>query len=172
MQIWNIYKRIRDSILSYICIPERETEIEAIMSGNEVHITMTPVDTLCFKVTTGSGVGFFVEASPGLGGSGTNASPLAHFLGSLGGCTSIKTTLGLEKRGKPCASLSVDIRAKQREEPPQIFESIHLSFTLKGDLDDHMVHETITEVITMSCPVAVMVGKAVPITWEYRIVRD
>ncbi len=142
------------------------------MSGNEVQVTMAQVDALCFKATTGSGVDFFVEASPGLGGSGTNPSPLAHFLAALGGCTSIKTKLGLKKRGEPCESLSVDIKAKQKEEPPQIFESIHLSFTLKGNLDDHKVSETISDVITLSCPVAVMIGKAVPITWEYRIVKD
>ncbi|MDD1727991.1 MAG: OsmC family protein, partial [Methanospirillum sp.] len=126
------------------------------MSENEVQITMTQVDELCFKVTTASDIDFFVEASPGLGGSGNNPSPLAHFLAALGGCTSIKTKLGLKKRGEPCESLSVDIRAKQKENPPQIFESIHLSFTLKGNLDDRKVSETISDVITLSCPVAVM----------------
>ncbi len=132
---------------------------------------MRQVDTLCFKATTVSGEDFFVEASPVLGGSGDNPSPLAHFLGALGGCTSIKIKLGLTKKGEMCESVSVDIRGTQREDPPQVFESIHLSFTLRGDLDDRMVSETIHDVITMSCPVALMVGKAVSLSWDYQIVN-
>jgi len=141
------------------------------MSENNVQIKMTQVDTLCFKATPVSGVDFFVEASPGLGGSGNNPSPLAHFLAALGGCTSIKTKLGLTKKGEMCESVSVDISGTQREDPPQVFESIHLSFTLRGDLDDQVVADTIHDVITMSCPVAVMVGKAVLLSWDYRIVH-
>lgn len=172
MQIMNIDKRICRSYHTTFVQIHADTEIEVIMTGNEVQITLGQVDELCFKVSTESGVDFFVEASRGLGGSGNNPNPLAHFLAALGGCTSIKTKLGLKKRGEICESLSVEIRAKQKEEPPQIFESIHLSFTLKGNLDNQKVSETISDVITSSCPVAVMVGKAVPITWEYRIVKD
>ncbi|WP_181391640.1 OsmC family protein [Methanospirillum lacunae] len=140
------------------------------MSENDVQITLTQVDDLCFEATTVSGNKFFVEASAGFGGTGNNPSPLAHFLGALGGCTLIKTKLELVKKGVNCESVSVQLIGTQREIPPHVFETIHLSFTLKGKLEEKVVFETIKEVISLNCPVAVMIGKAVPLTWDYKIV--
>jgi hypothetical protein len=78
-------------------------------SEDNVQITMTQVDDLCFEATTVSGNKFFVKASVRFGGTGNNPSPLAHSIDALGGCTLIKIKLELVKKGKNCESASVQL---------------------------------------------------------------
>ena len=56
-----------------------------------------------------------------------------------------------------------------REKPPAVFESLHLTFYLSGNLDEKAVAHAIRETMTVMCPVAVMMGKAAEVTWEQRI---
>ena len=66
-------------------------------------------------------------------------------------------------------SLRVTISGTRREKPPAVFEALHLTFILTGDLDEKAVAHAIRETMTVMCPVAVMMEKAAEVTWEQRI---
>lgn len=112
-----------------------------------------------------------IEPSTGLGGSGKNPNPIDYLMASLGGCVGIKVVMGLSKRGIEPNSLTIKIDGARRKTPPEVFEKIHLVITLTGDLEDSVVTEVIQETITLTCPVAVMLGKEAEISWEHRIIE-
>jgi len=110
-----------------------------------------------------------VEPGPALGGSGRTPNPIDYLLASLGSCAGIKVLLDLEHRGARPDSLNVTIAGTRRETPPLVFEKLHLTFVLTGPVDHAIVEEAIHDTMTLNCPVAVMLGKAVELTWEHRI---
>lgn len=102
--------------------------------------------------------------------AGTYPSPIDLFVSSLGGCPSHEILTMMKERKKTLAYLGVDIEGTRRDALPTIFERIHVTFTLAGDIDDHLVREVISEVMTLRCSVAVSFAKMTDLTWEYRIV--
>lgn len=133
-------------------------------------MNVTPVESLKFSAKTSTGIEIISEPGPRLGGGGAYPNPMEYFIAALGTCAAIKTRIVLSKMGNPCESVAIDITGTRRPAPPEIFEKIHLSFTFSGTLDEKKVTEAIKEVLTLQCPVAVMVGKAAEITWNHRIV--
>jgi putative redox protein len=109
-----------------------------------------------------------IEPCPCLGGSGKNPNPIDYLLASLGSCAGIKVLLDLTERGARPASLRVSIAGTRREQLPTVFENLHLTFYLDGDLDGKVVTDAIHETMTLMCPVAVMMGRATTVTWEQR----
>jgi putative redox protein len=115
--------------------------------------------------------GQIIPVEPGMipGGSGKTPNPIDYLLASLGGCAAIKLLLDLKERDAQPASLRVAIAGTRQEKPPAVFESLHLTFYLTGDLDERVVAYAIQETMTVMCPVAVMMGRAAEVTWEQRI---
>lgn len=139
------------------------------MECGSINLNVSQVKSKGFVAKNSTGTEFLVEACPHLGGSGTVPSPLEYFIAALGTCPAIKIRILLSTMGNVCESIAVDIKGTRRPTPPEIFEVIHLTFTLSGILNEQKVTETIKEVMTLHCPIAVMVSKAVNVTWEHRI---
>lgn len=102
--------------------------------------------------------------------AGKYPSPLDLFVASLGGCPSHEILTVMQEREKTLAYLAVKVEGTRRDSLPTIFEKIHVTFTLAGDISDQLVREVIDDVMTLRCPVAVSFAKATDLTWEYRIV--
>jgi putative redox protein len=115
--------------------------------------------------------GLMIPVEPGtiLGGSGKTPNPIDYLLASLGGCAGIKVLLDLKEAGARPGSVRVTISGTRREKPPAVFDKLHLTFYLTGELDDQVVADAIHETMTVMCPVAVMMGKAAKVTWEQKI---
>lgn len=110
-----------------------------------------------------------IEPGVALGGSGKTPNPIDYLLASLGSCVTTKVLLDLEEHGTRPDSLRVTITGTRREKPPLVFEKLHLTVFVTGKLDDKTVSTAIHETMTLMCPVAVMIGKTVEMTWEHRI---
>jgi uncharacterized OsmC-like protein/ubiquinone/menaquinone biosynthesis C-methylase UbiE len=102
--------------------------------------------------------------------AGKYPSPLDLFVASLGGCPSHEILTIMQERKKTLAYLAVKVEGTRWDSLPTIFEKVHVTFSLAGDIDDQFVHEVINEVMTLRCPVAVSFAKATTLTWEYRII--
>lgn len=139
------------------------------MIPNSVMMNVTYENDLKFIAENSQGNRIPIEPGVTLGGSGNNPNPIDYLLAALGSCTGIKVMLDLTKRGARPDSLRVIIAGTRRETPPQVFEKLHLTFFLTGKLDDKTVFAAIHETMTLTCPVAVMMGKAAEVTWEHRI---
>jgi putative redox protein len=140
------------------------------MNQTPVLINVSYENGMKFNAVNGDNQAIPVEPSPCLGGSGNSPNPIDYLLAALGSCTGIKVLLDLTERGARPDSLNIAIAGKRREQPPTIFEHLHLTFSLAGNLDRTVVGDAIHETMTLTCPVAVMMGKATEVTWEYRIV--
>jgi len=102
--------------------------------------------------------------------TGKYPSPLDLFVASLGGCPSHEILTMMEDLKRRLVYLAVTVEGTRRNSLPTIFEKIHVTFSLAGDIDDRLAHDVIDEVMTLRCPVAVSFAKATTLTWEYRIV--
>jgi putative redox protein len=127
------------------------------------------ISDLKFIAENGAGQKIPVEPSVILGGSGKTPNPIDYLLASIGSCAGIKVLLDLSEKNIKPDSLKVTLSGTRRETPPAIFEKIHLPFILAGKIDERVVAEAIHEAMTLTCPVAVMMGRASEITWDYRI---
>ena len=101
---------------------------------------------------------------------GENPHPIEYLIASLGGCTGITVIKGLSEKGVKPKSFTVRIEGSRRKTLPTVFEKIHVTFMLSGDLDDRMVAETIQETMTLKCPIAVTLGRVGDVTWEHRLI--
>ena len=132
--------------------------------------TVSSAGGLKFVAKTNMGNEIFFEPSPMLGGSGKIPNPIEYYIAAIGGCAAIKTQIDLTALGTAPESIQVNVECTRSETLPQILKTIHVSFTLKGRLDDAKVATVIKDVMTLHCPVAVMAAASAKVTWEHRIV--
>lgn len=102
---------------------------------------------------------------------GDNPNPIDYLIASLGGCTGTMVIKGLSEKGVKPESFTIKVEGSRRKTPPTVFEKIHVTFTLSGDLEDGMVAEVVRETMTLKCPIAVTLGRAGNVTWEHRIMQ-
>lgn len=131
--------------------------------------TVTSAGGLKFVATTNMGNEIFFEPSPALGGSGKTPNPMEYYIAAIGGCAAIKTKIDLTVRGTAPESLEVHVECTRSETLPEVLRTIHVTFTLKGNLDNAKVTAVIADVMTMHCPVVVMAAASAKVTWEHRI---
>ncbi|MDO9326587.1 MAG: OsmC family protein [Methanoregula sp.] len=131
--------------------------------------TVSSAGGLIFVAKTNMGNEIFFEPSPMLGGSGKIPNPMEYYISAIGGCAAIKTQIDLVALGTAPESVSVQVECTRSETLPQILKTIHVTFTLKGRLDDAKVAAVIRDVMTLHCPVAVIAAASADVTWEHRI---
>lgn len=106
-----------------------------------------------------------------LGGSGKTLSAVDGFMASLGTCATLSTIAKLGEYNCKPEAVDITVEGQRRAEPPTSFESLHVVLTLRGNLEDRIVSECIDQAMTIVCPIAVTVSKAVKLTWEYRLIK-
>ena len=72
------------------------------------------------------------DATKGAGGNEEGPSPMELLLLSLASCASIDVMMILNKRRKQVDDYWVEITGERRDEPPKYYESIHMTFHIKG----------------------------------------
>lgn len=144
-----------------------KTHITANMTNPTA--TVSSAGGLKFVATTSLGNEIFFEPSPALGGSGKIPNPIEYYIAAIGGCAAIKTQIDLAALGTAPESVRARVECTRSETLPQILKTIHVTFTLKGTLDDAKVAAVINDVMTLHCPVAVMAAASAKVSWEYHI---
>jgi putative redox protein len=131
-----------------------------------------PMD-LIMNVLYEDGTHFLAENGAGsrIAMGGDYPHPIEYLIASLGGCTGTMVVKGLSEKGVKPESFVVKVEGSRRKTPPTVFEKIHVTFTLSGDLEDRMVAEVIQETMTLKCPIAVTLGRVGDMTWEHRVIQ-
>lgn len=126
---------------------------------------------LIMNVSYKGGTNFLAEVDSNLtiDIGGKNPNPIEYLIAALGGCTGTTVIKGLLEKGIKPSSFTINVEGSRRKTPPTIFEKIHVTFTLSGDMDDQSVAETIRDTMTLKCPIAVTLGRVGNVTWEHRI---
>lgn len=127
---------------------------------------------LIMNVSHEGSTNFLAEVDSGLtiDIGGKNPNPIEYLIAALGGCTGTTVIKGLMEKGIEPNSFTVKVEVSRRKTPPTIFEKIHITFTLSGDMGDQSVTETIRDTMTLKCPIAVTLGRVGDVTWEHHII--
>lgn len=77
-----------------------------------------------------------MDASPTLGAAGEGVRPMEMLLMGVGGCSAIDIVHILRKQRLQLDDLNISVEAERKDEVPAIFDWIHLTFHLKGEVPD------------------------------------
>ncbi|PRD49359.1 OsmC family protein [Sphingobacterium haloxyli] len=112
-----------------------------------------------------------IDGSESIGGEGKGVRPMELVLMALGSCSVFDLSSILKKQRQTIEDIQVEVEGKRREEVPTIFTHIHITFTLKGQLDETKVHKAAELAVTKYCSVHdMLVAGGVEITYSLKFV--
>lgn len=112
------------------------------------------------------------DATPENGGEGHGPSPKALLLAGLIGCSGIDVMMITKKMRLDIEDVNVEVEAETRDEDPKIYNYIKLIYKFKGkDLPFDKLERAVKLSMEKYCGVAAMLEKAVPITYEVKIME-
>lgn len=92
------------------------------------------------------------------------------FVSAMAGCVVHKIIDCMVTRDqKKLTNVVVDVHGVRRPTPPTLFDTVHLTFTLTGDIDDAYAEYVIRDIVKNRCPLAATIGRASYLTWDHRI---
>ena len=101
---------------------------------------------------------------------GTISGAMDTFVSAMAGCVVHKIIEGMITRDqKKLTDVAVDLHGTRRPTPPTLFDTVHLTFTLTGDIDDAYAKTVISDILKNRCPLAATIGRASHLTWDCRI---
>ena len=74
-----------------------------------------------------------IDGSESIGGEGKGVRPMELVLMALGSCSVFDLSSILQKQRQIIADIQVEVEGKRREEIPNIFTHIHITFTLRDN---------------------------------------
>lgn len=113
-----------------------------------------------------------IDGDSTIGGMEGGLSPLQLLLAGIGSCSAIDVVSILEKQKQNLTGLSVEVDGdKQKTDIGyKEFKTIHLHFTLSGDLNPKKVQRALDLSITKYCSVSKALEKGSEITYDFEIV--
>lgn len=102
-------------------------------------------------------------------GDGNGVSPMEAVLMSAAACSSVDIELILGKMRTPANRVEVTVKSTRAEEAPRVFKSIHLHYTVYGDLVESKVKRAIELSTEKYCSVLLMLEKSVDIEATFSI---
>lgn len=130
-------------------------------------MTATWVGGLRFVHRSASGHGLVTDAPADDQGDTIAPTPMELVLLGLIGCTGVDVASILQRMREPLEGLEVSATYQRSETHPKVFTKIHLTYSLRGALDEKKVVRAMELSETKYCSVSAMLGKTVDITHEY-----
>lgn len=124
---------------------------------------------LRFIHTSASGHELVTDAPLASGGTDTAPSPMELILLGVIGCTGVDVASILTKMKEPLAGLEVSATHERSAQHPRVFTKIHLSYRLRGALDEMKVQRAIALSEGTYCSASAMIAKTAVITHDYVI---
>lgn len=104
-----------------------------------------------------------------IGGDGTGPTPMELVLMGLAGCASFDLTTILEKQRQTIDFLAIDLEGVRGDEVPAVYRKVHLTFTLKGEIEEDKLKKALELSVEKYCSVCSMVNKTAEITYDYKL---
>ncbi len=120
-----------------------------------------------FKVTASSGHTIAVDADRKRNSA---SSPMELVLMGLCACTATDVDIVLRKKREPFTSLEVRAEAERAKDPPQVYTSIKLIFSVGGTVAKAAMEHAVKLSEEKYCSVSAMLSKTAKITSEIRYV--
>ncbi|WP_020404700.1 OsmC family protein [Gracilimonas tropica] len=113
-----------------------------------------------------------IDGNNEIGGLEGGLSPMQLLLAGAGGCSAIDVLHILEKQKQQVKSLKVEVdgdRQNVEGESHSEYKTIHMHYTLEGDLDPKKVERALELSITKYCSVSKALEKGSEISYDYEI---
>ena len=112
-----------------------------------------------------------IDGAESIGGEGKGVRPMELVLMALGSCSVFDLSSILKKQRQTPEDLQVEVEGKRRDEVPNIFTHIHLTFILKGQLDENKVQKAAELAVKRYCSVHDMLAAGgVEITYSLKFI--
>lgn len=122
-----------------------------------------------FEGTAGSGHPVTMDAPEEAGGEDSGTRPKELLLDGLAGCTGMDVISILKKMHIEPEGFRVDVKATLTDEHPKIFKTIHITYYVKGDVDEGKFKKAIGLSQSRYCGVAAMLKQGSELTYEYKL---
>lgn len=111
-----------------------------------------------------------IDGSAAIGGEEKGVRPMELVLMALGSCSAFDLQMILQKQRQEVEDFNVEVEGKRRDEIPNIFTDIHISFSLKGNIDEIKAQKAAELAVKKYCSVHDMLAAGgVNITYSLKI---
>lgn len=111
-----------------------------------------------------------IDGSEAIGGEGKGVRPMELVLMALGSCSVFDLHSILQKQRQTIDDIQVAVEGQRRDEIPNIFTKIHISFFLKGNIDEVKAQKAAELAVKKYCSVHDMLAAGgVDITYSIKI---
>ncbi len=111
-----------------------------------------------------------IDGSPAVGGENKGFRPMQLLLAAIGGCSTIDIVSILKKQRQELADIQVTVDGEREPNvEPSLFQTIHVHFTLQGNLDEDKVRKAVDLSMQKYCSVAKTLEKTATITYDFSI---
>jgi putative redox protein len=131
-----------------------------------VEATVNWVDGERFTAIASSGHGLVIDSDRQ---RNTAPGPMEMVLMGLCGCTATDVVSILSKKRQPFTRVEVHAQAERAKEPPTVYTSIHLVYTVAGEVSRKAVADAVRLSEQKYCGVAAMLKSTARITTEIRL---
>lgn len=104
------------------------------------------------------------------GGTDSGPTPMELFLAALTGCTGMDVVSMLKKMKIEPDGLEIWVQGERREEYPQIYKKIHLTYILYGKLPKNKVKLAIEKSLNKYCPIADTLKKVGEMSYDFKVI--
>lgn len=119
-----------------------------------------------FEAINESGNTVHFDGTAAIGGENKGIRPMEGVLMSLASCSAIDVVDMLGKMRQDLQDLSIAVKGERREEIPQIFTAIHLTYHLKGEIEADKAERAVKLSAEKYCSVSKMLEPDVKITYS------
>ena len=132
-------------------------------------MTATWAGGLRFVHRSATGHSVVTDAPADKGGLGSAPTPMELIVLGLLGCTGTDVVSILQKMKQPLESFKVSAVSERAEDHPRVYTKIHVTYTLRGDLDEKKVQRAVELSEKTYCSVTAMLQGTAEITSEVLI---
>ena len=127
-------------------------------------------DAVHFEGSGSGNVKVHIDGSEAIGGLGLGVRPMELVLMALGSCSSLDLISILKKQRQEITDISVSVEGERRVELPPVFNKIHLTISLSGNIDPAKAEKAAELAIKKYCSVHdMLVAGGVEITYALKL---
>lgn len=135
-------------------------------------LTLRSVDDLVhYEIENEDGVVIHTDTSADEGGQNRGFRPMQLVLAALASCSSLDLEHILKKQRQPVEGLRATVTGQRAtDETPAVFRTIHVVYTVVGDVDAAKAERAAALSLQKYCSVAKMIESTATITHEVKVV--
>lgn len=130
------------------------------------------IDGALFVAEGGSGHTLTMDGAADVGGRDLASRPMEVVLMGMGGCTAIDVVAMLRKQRQDIEGVEVSLVAERAEDPPKVFTSVKLVYTVRGrKLNRALIERAVSLSEDKYCSATAMIRKSASVSHEIVLVE-